>query len=147
MPSEPRAAEARLRFERGANVIEVQGDVADEYTLDKNRDSPRLSSSAELPGVQMKVIKLTDCGGQAGSYWAGSASRDASREGAMSEYFDREYNYEVWHHSAAEFAQFKTITHAGDPAPDFTLPALDGSHVRLSAIRGLPVMIEFGSIT
>ncbi len=65
----------------------------------------------------------------------------------MSEYFDREYNYEVWRPSVAEFASFKTITHAGDPAADFTLSVLDGRQVTLSPLRGRPVVIEFGSIT
>lgn len=65
----------------------------------------------------------------------------------MSEYFGREYNYEVWSPSTGEFAAFKTITHAGDVAPDFTLPTLDGREVTLSRLRGMPVVIEFGSIT
>jgi len=65
----------------------------------------------------------------------------------MSEYFGRDYNYAVWRPSVDEFAAFKTITHAGDPAPEFTLPALDGAEVTLSRLRGLPVVIEFGSIT
>ncbi len=65
----------------------------------------------------------------------------------MSDYFGREYNYAVWKPSVGEFAAFKTITHAGDPAPDFTLPALDGRDVALSRLRGMPAVIEFGSIT
>ena len=31
----------------------------------------------------------------------------------------------------------------GSPAPDFTLPADDGSTVRLSALRGRPVVLAF----
>jgi hypothetical protein len=65
----------------------------------------------------------------------------------MSDYFGREYNYAVWSPSVAEAAYLKTITHAGDPAPDFTLPSLDGGEVTLSRLRGMPVVIEFGSIT
>lgn len=65
----------------------------------------------------------------------------------MSEFLGREYNYEAWTPSGGEFQLFKTITHAGDVAPDFTLPDLDGGHVTLSALRGKPAMIEFGSIT
>jgi hypothetical protein len=65
----------------------------------------------------------------------------------MSAFFDRDYNYEIWSPSAKEAAYFKTITHAGDPAPDFTLPTLDGRAISLSGFRGLPVFIEFGSIT
>ena len=32
---------------------------------------------------------------------------------------------------------------AGQPAPDFTLPADDGSRVTLSALRGKPVVLFF----
>lgn len=36
----------------------------------------------------------------------------------------------------------------GDPAPDFELPRLDGKgSVRLSALRGKPVLLVFGSYT
>jgi hypothetical protein len=36
----------------------------------------------------------------------------------------------------------------GDPAPDFTLPDLAGKHeVTLSALRGKPVVLIFGSYT
>ena len=31
----------------------------------------------------------------------------------------------------------------GSPAPDFTLPADDGTTVRLSALRGRPVVLAF----
>jgi peroxiredoxin Q/BCP len=31
----------------------------------------------------------------------------------------------------------------GEPAPDFTLPADDGKEVRLSALRGKPVVLFF----
>ena len=65
----------------------------------------------------------------------------------MSEFLGREYNYEVWRQSAAEAALFRTIKHAGEPAPDFTLPSLGGPPITLSGLRGLPVVLEFGSIT
>ena len=60
-----------------------------------------------------------------------------------------EYNYPVWSRGlpGGGFSQFKSIVHAGDPAPDFTLPLLDGGEVTLSSLRGKPVMVEFGSIT
>jgi peroxiredoxin Q/BCP len=32
---------------------------------------------------------------------------------------------------------------AGEPAPDFTLPAVDGSQVTLSELRGAPVVLYF----
>lgn len=35
----------------------------------------------------------------------------------------------------------------GDPAPDFELPATEGERVRLSALRGQPVLLLFGSVT
>lgn len=37
--------------------------------------------------------------------------------------------------------------HPGDRAPDFQLEGLDGNVMRLSALRGKPVVIEFGSYT
>ena len=37
--------------------------------------------------------------------------------------------------------------HPGDPAPDFRLEDLDGNPLRLSALRGRPVVLEFGSYT
>ena len=46
------------------------------------------------------------------------------------------------------FHLFQTeVVRTGVRAPDFTLPDLDGGEVTLSALRGQPVMIEFGSIT
>lgn len=65
----------------------------------------------------------------------------------MSDFLGREYNFDVWKPSMAHFDYFKTTTHAGEPAPAFTLPSLDGDEVSLSKLRGKPVMIEFGSIT
>ena len=66
----------------------------------------------------------------------------------MSEFLGREYNFDIWGGPTSEgFELFKTIVHAGDHAPDFTLPLLDGGEVTLSKLRGKPVMIEFGSIT
>jgi len=65
----------------------------------------------------------------------------------MSDFLGREYNFDVWKPFQAHFDYFKTTTHAGEPAPDFTLPALGGEEVTLSKLRGKPVIIEFGSIT
>lgn len=65
----------------------------------------------------------------------------------MSDFLGYEYNYNVWRRRPEEYAFFKSITHAGDTAPDFTLPKLDGGEVTLSSLLGKPVMIEFGSIT
>lgn len=43
----------------------------------------------------------------------------------------------------------KLAPQVGDPAPDFELPLLrgGGQRVRLSALRGLPVALIFGSYT
>ncbi|MGD9889849.1 MAG: peroxiredoxin family protein [Dehalococcoidia bacterium] len=35
----------------------------------------------------------------------------------------------------------------GEPAPDFELESTDGERVRLSALRGRPVVLIFGSVT
>ena len=65
----------------------------------------------------------------------------------MSEYYGEEYNFDVWRYGGQRFDDFKSIVHAGDRAPDFTLPLLDGGEVTLSSLRGKPVVVEFGSIT
>ena len=67
----------------------------------------------------------------------------------MGEFFGREYNYEKWVASVPELDMFRHMAHAGEPAPDFTLPIMDGNgqSITLSQLRGKPVMIEFGSIT
>ena len=65
----------------------------------------------------------------------------------MSEYFGREYNYDVWTPSVSEFQLIKTVAMAGDQPPDFTLPTLDRGTLTLSDLRGKPVVLEFGSIT
>lgn len=57
------------------------------------------------------------------------------------------YNYDVFQSKAGESFHFRSITHAGDTAPDFALPDLDGGSIALSSLRGMPVVIEFGSIT
>jgi hypothetical protein len=57
------------------------------------------------------------------------------------------YNYDVFQSKAGESSHFRSITHAGDIAPDFSLPSINGGPLTLSALRGMPVVIEFGSIT
>ena len=58
------------------------------------------------------------------------------------------YNLAVWQPKNAEHEYFRTeAPHAGQMAPDFTLPSLDGGEVTLSTLRGKPVVMEFGSIT
>jgi peroxiredoxin len=64
------------------------------------------------------------------------------------EFLGRPYNYIDWVMTWKERAFFqKEVVKAGDPAPDFALPTLEGGEVALSSLRGKPVMIEFGSIT
>lgn len=60
------------------------------------------------------------------------------------------YNYEHFNRREAggKLSDFKTSLRAGDDAPDFTLPTLDGQRVTLSQFRGHKhVLLEFGSIT
>ena len=61
-----------------------------------------------------------------------------------------EYNYTTFTASEAtgKSRQFAEILHAGNQAPDFELPTLEGERVRLSSFRGQKhVLLEFGSIT
>jgi peroxiredoxin len=60
------------------------------------------------------------------------------------------YNYDTFARSetANKSNEFKGRLRAGDEAPDFELPTLDGQRVRLSGLRGKKhVLLEFGSIT
>jgi peroxiredoxin len=60
------------------------------------------------------------------------------------------YNYESFSRSesAGKSNEFKNSLRAGEEAPDFDLPGLDGDRIRLSALRGKKhVLLEFGSIT
>ena len=65
----------------------------------------------------------------------------------MSLFHGVEYNYEISQYPKEPFENFKRIMRAGEPAKDFTLPSLAGGEVTLSALRGKPVLIEFGSAT
>ncbi|MBM4260905.1 MAG: redoxin domain-containing protein [Deltaproteobacteria bacterium] len=60
------------------------------------------------------------------------------------------YNYEAFSRSesAGMSGEFKAALRAGEDAPDFELPTVDGEKVRLSAFRGRKhLLLEFGSIT
>ena len=60
------------------------------------------------------------------------------------------YNYETFNRSesSAKAGEFAACLRAGEEAPDFTLPTLEGEQVRLSAFKGSKhVLLEFGSIT
>ncbi len=62
-----------------------------------------------------------------------------------------EYNYEHFRtkHLVADLV--KTArgegVQPGQEAPDFALAATDGERVRLSELRGMPVVLHFGSMT
>jgi peroxiredoxin len=60
------------------------------------------------------------------------------------------YNYDTFtvSESRGGTRRFAEVMHAGDEAPDFELPTLEGELVRLSSFRGKKhVLLEFGSIT
>jgi peroxiredoxin len=61
-----------------------------------------------------------------------------------------EYNYSTFTTSEArgKTKVFASVVHAGEEAPDFELPTLDGETVKLSQFRGEKyVVLEFGAIT
>lgn len=63
---------------------------------------------------------------------------------------DSAYNYETFSRSesAAKAGDFAQRLRAGEKAPDFSLPTLEGESVRLSGFKGSKhVLLEFGSIT
>jgi hypothetical protein len=69
-------------------------------------------------------------------------------EDAPPEFLGRDYNLTVWKMTRAEREFFRNEgPRAGMLAPDFTLPSLDGGAVSLEGLRGLPVVLEFGSMT
>ena len=60
------------------------------------------------------------------------------------------YNYESFtrSESAGKSSEFKSSLRAGEDAPDFELPSIDGERVSLASFRGRKhVLLEFGSIT
>jgi len=60
------------------------------------------------------------------------------------------YNYESFSRSESigKADEFKNSLRAGEEAPDFELPTLEGERMRLSNFRGSKhVLLEFGSIT
>lgn len=61
------------------------------------------------------------------------------------------YNYDHFHSGHLVSEVRTTLEHRGIPpgttAPDFELPRVDGGSLRLSALRGPPVLLHFGSLT
>jgi hypothetical protein len=60
---------------------------------------------------------------------------------------DREYNHDDCAYSIKEATHFMGNNRVGRDVPDFTLPELSRVGLRLSDLRGKPVLLEFGSIT
>jgi peroxiredoxin len=61
-----------------------------------------------------------------------------------------EYNYSTFTTSEArgKTKVFANVVHAGEEAPDFELPTLDGEMIKLSQFRGEKyVVLEFGAVT
>lgn len=59
------------------------------------------------------------------------------------------YNYDTFRrHMMKEDMNFRGGPGAGEIAPDFELPTVEGGRFRLSDLRNeRPVLLEFGSIT
>ena len=68
-------------------------------------------------------------------------------ESSAPELNEHPYNSPGWWPRGEEYGLFRSSTHAGERAPDFTLPLLDGGELTLSSLRGKPVVMEFGNIT
>ena len=65
----------------------------------------------------------------------------------MSDFHGEPYNFPASSYNPGPLKDFKQYIRAGEEAPDFMLPTLDGTTITLSDLRGKPVLIEFGSIT
>ncbi len=63
------------------------------------------------------------------------------------DFYGHPYNYDESPYLQQPHQDIRKIMPTGEPALDFTLPSLEGGEVTLSALRGKPVLIEFGSIT
>jgi hypothetical protein len=64
------------------------------------------------------------------------------------EFLGRSYNLTTWKPTRAEREYFRNEgPRAGALAPDFELPSIDGGMVSLESMRGMPVVLELGSMT
>jgi hypothetical protein len=70
------------------------------------------------------------------------------REDSPSEFLGRDYNLTIWKPTRSEREYFRNEgPRVGMPAPDFTLPSIDGGELNLQSLRGMPVVLEIGSMT
>ena len=77
------------------------------------------------------------------------AESDASTVGdAPPDFLGRDYNLTVWKPTRAEREFFRNEgPRVGTLAPGFTLPSIDGDELDLGSLRGMPVVLEIGSMT
>ena len=74
--------------------------------------------------------------------------QSAAMEDAPADFLGRDYNLTIWRPTRSERAFFRNEgPRVGMMAPDFTLPSLDGGMVSLEEMRGMPVVLELGSMT
>lgn len=63
-------------------------------------------------------------------------------------FLGRDYNLTVWKPTRAEREFFRDEgPRVGTLAPGFTLPSIDGGELDLESLRGMPVVLEIGSMT
>ena len=78
---------------------------------------------------------------------AEDAKTDVTQD-APPEFLGRDYNLTVWKMTRAERESFRNEgPRVGTLAPDFTLPSIDGGELNLESLRGMPVVLEIGSMT
>jgi hypothetical protein len=64
------------------------------------------------------------------------------------DFLGRPYNLKIWKPTRAEREYFRNEgPRVGTMAPDFELPSIDGNMVSLESMRGMPVVLELGSMT
>lgn len=67
---------------------------------------------------------------------------------ATPDFLGRDYNLTVWKPTRAEREFFRNEgPRVGTLAPGFTLPSIDGGELDLGSLRGMPVVLEIGSMT
>ena len=78
---------------------------------------------------------------------AEDAKTDVTQD-APPQFLGRDYNLAVWKMTRAEREFFRNEgPRVGTLAPDFTLPSIDGGELNLESLRGMPVVLEIGSMT